>query len=121
MLKADMISGEDFELRFEFFTEGATSSPNDDVVKDITGYTARAEMRLSSTGGKVLTTWIDGSPNMTRNDPAGTIVLTIPHDVTPPYDFSVAYIDILLSGPNDGVRSDAIEVTLDRGVTKWPL
>lgn len=110
MLKALMVAGEEFGVDFEFTLNNAAAS--------ISGYVAKIQLRETSAAGKLIASWDDASPELTRNDAQGIVTLLIPADVTNTFNFKTAYMDLLLLKAPSGRRSAALHIDLDRGVTR---
>ena len=110
MIAETMVAGENFEVEFEILLN---NSP-----EDITAYTAKISMNDTSPDGKLLQTWDDSSAEITRSNSAGKVTLLIPAGITNAYKFKHAYMDLLLQKSDGGIRSVALKITLDRGVTR---
>lgn len=110
VLPGQMVAGKHFSMTFEIV--------EDDLPYDITGLDAFIEIRTAAMAGVLLDAFTDASAELTRNDAAGTVTLSIPPDQTRAYTFSKAYIDVLLIGDSIGIRSGVTEIELYRGVTR---
>jgi hypothetical protein len=103
--------GEPFVIEFKF-EENDTPFP-------IGNLSAKIQLRTDRSRGAILKTWLDGALEIVRDDGAGKLTLTIPPSTTDSFSFKVGFIDCLLWDASDveGIRSDALQVTLKRGVT----
>lgn len=110
MIKETMVAGEQFEIEFQVTLNNTP--------EDINGFTAKIELRETSSSGKLLGAWTDASAEITRNNSQGIVTLTIPAAVTNAYTFRTAYLDLLLINSITGRRSAELQITLDRGVTR---
>lgn len=110
MIKADMVAGEAFGVDFEITLNNAPSS--------IVGFAAKIELRDTSNEGKVIGSWDDSSPAITRDDANGILSFNIPASVTNQYKFNTAYMDLLLLKAPDGRRSATLQISFVRGVTR---
>ena len=89
-----------------------------DVVADLTGWTAKIDLRLSNQNGKLIESWVDASPDILRIDAEGVVRLLIPAGKTNSYKFNIGFMDLLLLHVADGRRSTTLQIELDRGVTR---
>lgn len=110
MTKVSMVAGEKFEIKFTFKDSG--------VAQNLTGWTAKIDLRLSSEGGELIESWVDGYPELSRDDTNGIVRLTIPSSKTNKYKFNLGFMDILMLHEPDGRRSTVLSVQLKRGVTR---
>lgn len=110
MINAIMVAGEPFEVEFQITIS--------DQPEDITAYAANIELRDKSPSGKLLGSWSDSSPELTRDNANGKVVLLITASQTNTFSFRDAYMDLLLLNTAYGRRSAALEIELDRGVTR---
>lgn len=110
MEKYTVVAGEPIGIAFTVKVSG--------VPDDLTGWTAKIQMRENSALGNLLSQWVDGDPEITRNDAAGRIELLIPASTTKDYSFVMAFIDLLILNDADGRRSAKLQLILDRGVTR---
>lgn len=110
MEKYTVVAGEPIGIGFTIKVSG--------VPDDLTGWTAKIQMRQNSAVGNLLGEWVDGDPEITRDDAAGRIELLIPASTTKDYSFSIAFMDLLLLNDADGRRSTKLQLILDRGVTR---
>jgi hypothetical protein len=111
MIDAQMIGGEPFEVFFNIKNDATTPKP-------IAGYTAKIELRSEREGGALIATFNDDSAEIVRNDAQGLLTLKIPSQQTIGFLFKTAVMDLWLTNGTDGVRSDSIRITLERGVTR---
>lgn len=110
MNKVSMVAGEQFEITFTVKMSG--------VAEDLTGWTAKIDLRKSSSSGSLIESWDDDSAELTRVDESGVVKLTIPANITNAYDFNLGFMDLLLLHESDGRRSTALQIQLNRGVTR---
>lgn len=110
MLEKKMIAGEPLVARFKVRRNKAAM--------DITGMPAKIQLRDKSPEGPVIAEWDDESPEITRDDLAGFVTLTLPASYTLVQKFKEAYTDLLLMNDPIGLRSALIKITLHRGATR---
>lgn len=110
MIQATMVAGEDFEVQFEVTVNG--------VPEDITDYAAKSEMRKDAKKGRLLESWTDASPDLSRLNEDGIVTIKIPGGTTKNYSFDQAFIDLLLEKSDGGRRSSTLRIELERGVTE---
>lgn len=110
MLEKKMIAGEPFVIRFKI--------RRNKLPADITGMPAKIELRDKSPEGPVITEWDDASTEITRDDLAGLVTLSLPASYTNTQKFKEAYTDLLIMNDSNGLRSALIKVTLHRGATR---
>ena len=111
MIQAFMVAGEPFHVFFNFKLDASTPLPLD-------GYVAKSELRNQREGGAVLLCIEDNSPHFERDSSGGQLRLKIPASVTINLDFQKAVLDAWISNGVEGVRSEPIEITFKRGVTR---
>lgn len=110
MIPARMVSGEPFEVTFSF-------KSSFDTPFDLTGFTAKSELRNQREKGAVLLTILNNSPYLSRPQ-TGQIKLRLPASVTSQFTFNTAVLDMVVTNGTDGIRSDLIAIELEQGVTK---
>jgi hypothetical protein len=111
MIKAFMVAGEPFEAFFNFKLGAATPLP-------LAGYTAKCEVRNQRENGNVLLAVENDSPFFERDNEGGQLRLKIPAAITIGLDFQKAVMDVWITDGVNGARSDPIEITFQRGVTR---
>lgn len=109
MIKSGMIGGQPYIV--DFWITGDDNSP-----LDLTGYSPHIQLRECLPAGPIIQTWETGASEILIE--TGHVQLTIPGSVTNTYDFPIAFMDLLLTSANDGMRSDTIQIALNEGVTK---
>ncbi len=110
MIEETMVSGEPFDIEFEVI--------ENDLPKNITGFSVSIELRKNSRGGDVIAQWNDESPQVTRSDATGKVNLAITAPMTRAYDFNIAFLDLLALKDSAGIRSEIMKITLDKGATR---
>jgi len=110
MIEKTLKAGEPFVLSFRRKQSGVNAS--------IAGIAARIELRVEKPDGKVIAYWEDDSPELTRDDGGGLVVLTLAPSFTNQLKFKVAYTDLLLLTDPNGLRSDLVKINLHRGATR---
>lgn len=105
-----MVAGEAFEVEFQVLVN--------DVPEDITGYTAKIDLKKSGRKGNLIQSWDDSSAAITRVNADGKITLRIEPAETNGYDFDLAYMDLLLLKADAGRRSATLKVEFAGGVTR---
>jgi hypothetical protein len=78
------------------FSRVFTWKDSDDAPIDLTGYTARLQVRASAQSEDVLLELTSEDDEITLGDEAGTITLTMDPDATDALDFDRAYYDLEL-------------------------
>ncbi len=110
MIEETMVSGEPFDIEFEVI--------ENDLPKNITGFSVSIELRKNSRAGDVIAQWNDASPQVTRSDATGKVTLALTAPMTRAYDFNIAFLDLLALKDNAGIRSEIMKITLDKGATR---
>ena len=106
-----IVSGEPYIVAFVFKIDESTPL-------DISDFTALIELRKLSKNGELVDSWADGDVELSRDDLAGTVALTLPPEYTRALRLPPTYLDCLITSVDSGVRSPAIKLTLDLGVTR---
>lgn len=110
MINADLVPGEPFELEFIIKDEN-------DQPRDITGYTAYLQMRAGNKAGELVGDYSSSGAELSVDAQAGSVKLILEASVTREADYQRAFADLLLINGPDGIRSDAIEINVVRGIT----
>lgn len=111
MIQAFMVAGEPFEAVFNFKLDAITPLP-------LTGFSAKSELRNQREGGAVLLIFENDSPEFVRDEAGGQLTLKIPASDTILLDFQKAVLDVWITNGVEGARSQPIEITFQRGVTR---
>lgn len=111
MIQAFMTAGEPFEAVFNFKLDANTALP-------LAGFVAKSELRNQRESGAVLLSVEDDSPIFERDLLGGQLRLKIPSSITIAFDFQKAVMDVWITDGVRGARSEPIEITFKRGVTR---
>jgi|GEM_PF-1339812 len=105
-------AGEPLTINFPFYLNGYEFP--------IDGYELLIQLRKESSDGPVIQSWVDGDVDVTRIDAGGKISLKLTPEFTNSLKFKTAYMDCWIQKQSiaDGIRSDVIEFTLERGVSR---
>lgn len=111
MIEAVMVAGEPFEVTFRVLVSGAPDP-------DFAGFSAKIDLRKNNTNGPLVESWIDGDAEIVRDNVAAALTLKIPASITNAYSFNLGFMDLLMRDAAGGRRSTALQIRLDRGVTR---
>jgi len=113
MIKAVMVAGQPFKAFFNF-----EINSNPIVPLPLAGFSAKCELRNQREQGNVLLSVTNDSPFFERDNDGGQLILKIPASSTINFDFKKAVLDVWITDGATGVRTESIEITFHRGVTR---
>lgn len=112
LLKEIIKCGEPLELNFSFWENGY-ELPIEDFELSIV-------MRKEKPEGAKINQWVDGDLGITRDNLTGKVSLKLSAQFTSTLNYKVVYLDCWIQNntTGDGIKSDVIEFTIDRGVSR---
>lgn len=101
------------------FALNVTAKNDDGSIKDLTGYTAKMQVRITPTDNTILLEASSANGRITINAPGGIVMVAVGADVTTGLNWNVAYYDIeITTGATNVFRIVEGFATFSREVTK---